>query len=504
MNRIDGAGHIGNMFVAEDSAISRPPTEITDDWLNGVQEELIAVITGADLIPAAGDNTQLRQAIAKMIQSGQRTVVIDGVNFAPAVTLTGKAVYWDAANNRFDLAVADGTAKQNCLGFADVPNGNVYAFGKAVLFAGLTPGARYYLDAATPGLVTSVAPANAVFVGIARSAAELFVDIDPVASGPSKQIQRIDASVAGNALTLTLNPTSLDFRSSALSSGTVNTRTIAAPISLVISSGSSLGTVNGQAARLALLAIDNAGSVELAVVNLAGGIALDETTLISTAAEGGAGSADSATVIYSVAARANVPFRVVGWVDISEAAAGTWVTAPTTIQGAGGLAKMQSTVFQGAAVVTTAGSSIDFSNFPANVKRITINFNQVSTTGTSSELIRLGTAGGIQTATYTGCAYGGQGAGQQELNVWTTGIELQYLPIVASANAISGQVILTLLDPASNIWGVLGSIYRSGSTASHNVITGSVSLPGRLTTVRFTTAGGSDTCDGGAMNVSWE
>lgn len=189
MNRIDGAGHIGNMFVAEDSAISRPPTEITAGFLNGVQEELIAVIVGADLIPAAGDNTQLRQAIAKMIRGGQRAVVIGGVTFGPAVTLTGKAVYWDAANARFDLALADGTAKQNCLGFADVPNGNVYAFGNAVLFAGLTPGARYYLDAATPGLVTSVAPANAVFVGIARSATELFVDIDALPTANATAIQ---------------------------------------------------------------------------------------------------------------------------------------------------------------------------------------------------------------------------------------------------------------------------------------------------------------------------
>lgn len=153
-----------------------------------------------------------------------------------------------------------------------------------------------------------------------------------------RQIQPITASVGSNALTITLNPTTLDFRSATLTSGTVNTRTVAAAISVVVSSGSTLGTVSAQAARLAVLAIDNAGTVELAVTNLAGGAALDESGVITTTAEGGAGAADSASVIYSTTARSNVPYRVVGFLDITEATAGTWATAPSTIQGIGGQA----------------------------------------------------------------------------------------------------------------------------------------------------------------------
>lgn len=152
----------------------------------------------------------------------------------------------------------------------------------------------------------------------------------------AKQIQSIAAAVAGNALTLTLNPTSLEFRANSLSSGTVNTRGVTAALSLTVPSGATLGTVNGQSARLVLLAIDNAGTVELAVANLAGGINLDETTLISTEALSAA--ADSASTIYSTTARTSVPFRVVGFIDIAETTAGTWAAAPTTIQGCGGQA----------------------------------------------------------------------------------------------------------------------------------------------------------------------
>lgn len=152
----------------------------------------------------------------------------------------------------------------------------------------------------------------------------------------TRKIETISASVSSNALTLTLNPTTLDFRSSTLSSGTVNTRSVPSAISLTVASGATLGTANGVAARLAVLALDNAGTVELAVSNLNGGVNLDETTLISTTAL--SGSSNSASVIYSTTARTNVSFRVVGFIDITETTAGTWATAATTIQGYGGQA----------------------------------------------------------------------------------------------------------------------------------------------------------------------
>lgn len=152
----------------------------------------------------------------------------------------------------------------------------------------------------------------------------------------ARQLRTISATVAANALTLTLAPTSIDFRSNALASGTVNNRSFGSQISLVVPAGATLGTSNGQAARLAILAIDNGGGVELAVVNMAGSTTLDETTLISTTAISAAAS--SASVIYSAVARTGVPFRVVGFIDITEPVAGTWSAAPSVIQGAGGLA----------------------------------------------------------------------------------------------------------------------------------------------------------------------
>jgi hypothetical protein len=154
---------------------------------------------------------------------------------------------------------------------------------------------------------------------------------------PYKQVQSISASVAGNAMTISATALSLDFRSSTLSSGTVTTVS-GTPANLVISSGSTLGTVNAIASRIVVIALNNAGTIELAAVNISGGTQLDETNLISTTAEGGVGAADSASVVYSTTARTSVAYRVIGYIDSTQATAGTWATAPSTIQGVGGQA----------------------------------------------------------------------------------------------------------------------------------------------------------------------
>jgi hypothetical protein len=225
----------------------------------------------------------------------------------------------------------------------------------------------------------------------------------------TNKIQAINGTVSGNALTLTLNPTVLDFRSSTLTSGTVNTRTISGAINLVISSGSTLGTVSAQQSRIVVLAIDNAGTIELAAVNLAGGTNLSETGFISTTAEGGAGAADSATVIYSTTARSNVPYRVVGYVESTQATAGTWATAPSTIQGYGGqaLAAMSSYGFSQTWQNMTGSRALSTTYYNTTGKLITVTMTATSS-GASEPVGTLIHAG----VTHTFSCYGQPTPGQ--------------------------------------------------------------------------------------------
>ena len=160
-----------------------------------------------------------------------------------------------------------------------------------------------------------------------------------------RQIQPISAvaNTPANGLTISASALSLEFRSATLTSGSVSF-VEGTPANLVISSGSTLGTVSAQQSRIVVLALNAAGVIKLAAVNISGGNDLSETGVITTVAEGGAGAADSANVIYSDAVYSNVAYRVIGYIESTQATAGTWATAPSTIQGAGGnaLTSMQS------------------------------------------------------------------------------------------------------------------------------------------------------------------
>lgn len=150
----------------------------------------------------------------------------------------------------------------------------------------------------------------------------------------STVLSKISANVATNNLTLNIDPQLIDFRSTALNSGSITTIDVKDQISLIVPSGATLGSVDTEQARLILIAINNSGVAELAVVNEKCSLNLDETGLISTTAITTA--ADDAAVIYSGTARSNVAYRIVGFVDITETVAGVWADASSLTQGAGG------------------------------------------------------------------------------------------------------------------------------------------------------------------------
>lgn len=176
--------------------------------------------------------------------------------------------------------------------------------------------------AALAGLSTQV------FSAAASAAAANVLRADQLKSG----ITSVTATQGTGALTFGLNPCVLDFRSTTLTTGVPATRFVSAALSLVLPSGGTLGAVTTVSARLILIAIDNAGTPELAVINIAGGNALNETDVINTTAISASSTANN--VFYSTTARTGVAYRVVGAVDAVNTA-GAWGN-PTLVQGSGG------------------------------------------------------------------------------------------------------------------------------------------------------------------------
>lgn len=150
------------------------------------------------------------------------------------------------------------------------------------------------------------------------------------------------ATVSGKALTISLkgedgnapsatNKVQIKFRSATLTDSKPVLREATGATTIALSSGSTLGFTAAEAGRLYVWAIDNAGTVELAVSRTAN--IFPESNLVSTTAEGGAGAADSASVMYSTTALTNKAVKCIGYIEITTGAtAGEWDNAPTKIQ----------------------------------------------------------------------------------------------------------------------------------------------------------------------------
>lgn len=148
---------------------------------------------------------------------------------------------------------------------------------------------------------------------------------------------------------------------------------------------------------------------------------------------------------------------------------------------------------QGAAQASTSGTSIDFTGIPSWAKRITVMFHAVSTSGTSSTLIQLG-SGSFTTSGYASTV------SQSNLTTSSTSTAGLIITHTASASLLfSGNVIIT--NPTGNAWCASAAMYYGSVTTPSG---GHVTLGGTLDRVRITTVNGTDTFDAGTINIMWE
>ena len=104
---------------------------------------------------------------------------------------------------------------------------------------------------------------------------------------------------------------------------------ITAATSFTFSSGSKLGLINSVEALVAVVLINDGGTLRLGASGRPSGLV--DNSVVSSTAEGGAGAADSARTIYTGAAVTDKRMRVLGYLTYTLATAGTWITAPSKI-----------------------------------------------------------------------------------------------------------------------------------------------------------------------------
>ena len=144
------------------------------------------------------------------------------------------------------------------------------------------------------------------------------------------------------------------------------------------------------------------------------------------------------------------------------------------------------------------GTSVDFTGIPSWVNRVTVTLVNVSTNGSSLPIIRLG-SGTIQTS-----GYGVVTGALLNSNITTTGTSVAGFVInsnAAAASYIFGTLTLTL--SSANTW--TGTINMADGNGNRIILgSGNVALAGALDRVRITTVNGTDTFDGGSINILYE
>jgi hypothetical protein len=168
---------------------------------------------------------------------------------------------------------------------------------------------------------------------------------------------------------------------------------------------------------------------------------------------------------------------------VTDATTATW----TTING----------ITSGTAVASTSGTAIDFINIPSTTKRITVMFAGVSTSGTSSHLLQLGTSAGVTTSGYICSAVRFFQSGTLATDNFTTGFGTNSQD---SAGLYSGSIVISKFS--GNNWVVQGNIGMN--TTLFHVTAGSISLAAVLDRIRITTVNGTDTFDAGSINILYE
>lgn len=148
-----------------------------------------------------------------------------------------------------------------------------------------------------------------------------------------------------------------------------------------------------------------------------------------------------------------------------------------------------------AAVNSTSGTAIDFTNIPAWAKRITLNFMGVSLSGTDYITARLGSGSVVTTGYSCGVSYNGPSNGG------TTRTDGFGIENAGATVANHGSMTFVLADPATNTWICTGITHGANNYTA--LVSGSIALSGVLDRLRLA-ASGSNTFDAGKVSLMVE
>jgi hypothetical protein len=172
----------------------------------------------------------------------------------------------------------------------------------------------------------------------------------------------------------------------------------------------------------------------------------------------------------------------------------TTVTAPSNIIKSGTVNAGGTNPFP----PTGGPTVVDFTGIPSWAKRVTVMFNGVSLSGSSSILVQIGANGAAEIASYTSGSSRTAGGGATAYTSATSGFIVS-----AGSTTETPSGLMSLQTIGSNLW-VSAHALNVPSASCTISGAGSKTLSGTLDRIRITTVNGTDAFDSGSINILWE
>jgi len=456
---------------------------------SGTTALLAGDIVSGSVVQVVYDGTQFQLLNPYSASVGPTTSLISSLSLTSnVVTINTASAHGILINDSVVVTAVTNTAVNGSFTVASVPTSTSFTYALTASniaatvdtgtvldnsFLNLTNNAKGILPLIHGGTGANSFTPNAAFVGGSTSTSA----IGAVRPG---QLGNVLTSTAGSTVNATALVAGVQY--SALSLGTTDFTTVGATSTSL--TGSIAGTV---------LTVTAGTGVAIGQIISGTGVTANTTITALGTGTGGTGTyivSASQTVSSTTITALNPAFTATGVATgTGTAQITTWTSSAKPIA---------STIQSGTAVASTSGTSIDFVYIPNWVKRITVMFGGVSTTGTSPVLTQLGTSSGVEITGYLGTSAGY--ANGNTTNVGAVSVAGFNIVQQAAADIMFGSLVLTNIS--GNTWICSGLL--NGTNTLMCVITGSKSLSGVLDRIRITTVSGTPTFDAGSINVMYE
>ena len=160
-------------------------------------------------------------------------------------------------------------------------------------------------------------------------------------------------------------------------------------------------------------------------------------------------------------------------------------------------AKLAQPLTRATAVPFNSTASITFTGIPSWVKKISVLFDRVTLSSTSSYLIRLGTSSGFETIGY-----------KSQTTIMNSALATLHSTVGFivwnSVATVQTSGMITIANVSGNDWIASGATSWLDNTNSNVVSAGSKSLGAVLDRVQILSSNGVDTFTGGTLNIMYE